>query len=144
MTRGLGNFSLDQKTSQRSFTMGRPKLPSKVKVIKGSFRPCRENPAEPPATPLGSAPAHLNDSQKGIWDELVKAIVPGVLAQSDRMILEIASVLLAEFRENGTLSVGNMSHLISVLARLGMSPADRSKVSLPDPKTKKNDAWKAF
>ena len=123
--------------------MGRPKLPSKKKIIQGTFRPCRENPDEPvPENPLGDAPDCLNAKQKKTWIELSGIALPGVLGDSDRIIVEITARLLTELRSTEGLSVGKMSHLINCLARLGLTPSDRSKIFGGG--KKKKDPWGKF
>jgi len=121
--------------------MGRNKLPSNVKKLKNTYRKHRENPNEPePTSQLGSAPDFLNDEQKAIWDELSSIAHAGVLSEADRIVVEIATRLLTELRSKGKLPTGQMSHLILCLGKMGMNPAERSKVSTPD-KGKEYNPW---
>lgn len=57
--------------------------------------------------------------------------IPGVLTGADRFMMEIASDLLAEYRVNPKeFPVGKYGHMISCLARFGMSPSDRTKLGV--------------
>ena len=123
--------------------MGRHKLPSNVKKLKSTYRQHRENTNEPnPSRPLGDPPACLDDHQKDTWREISALVPAGVLTDADRIILEVATRLLSELRTKGRLSVGKMGHLIGTLARMGLTPSDRSKVSIPGAKPK--DDWENF
>ena len=124
--------------------MGRHKIPSKEKKDKGTYRDYRENLDEPePENKVGGAPDFLTDKQKEVWAEIKNIAHIGVLSDADSIIVEIAARLLSELRENNDLSVGKMSHLIGCLARMGLTPSDRSKVSAPNEKRKK-DPWEKF
>lgn len=54
----------------------------------------------------------------------------GVLAKSDRSALEIACRLVRKVFHD-SINGAELSTLNSLLARLGMTPADRSNVSVP-------------
>jgi len=120
---------------------GRPVLPTPLKVIKGTARKCRLNPNEPkPNKDVGAPPKHLTAPQKKVWKELVDQIPHGVLGDSDRVIVEITSVLLADFRLcKGHIPASQLGHLRGCLTSLGMTPSDRSKVSATG--GKKKNPW---
>jgi hypothetical protein len=85
-----------------------------------------------PTGALGSAPKHFDEPLRQIWKEVVKSIPPGVLTNSDRIILELACRLTYKMRA-GDLTSSNAAQLVSCLSRLAMTPADRSRVNLaPD------------
>ena len=67
---------------------------------------------------------------KTIWIEL--ADPAHWLTAADRAMLEIASTLLYRLRTDPNFKA--TPALISALARLGFSPADRARVSVPAPK----------
>lgn len=126
--------------------MARHSQPREVAALKGADK---KNPqryrAEVPKSvlPLGSAPEHLSEMAKAVWFELEAYAPAGVLAGSDRLMLETAAVLVAEFRENTKgFPASKMGHMIGVLARLGMSPSDRQKLGAE--KTKEEDPFSAF
>lgn len=65
------------------------------------------------------------------WYEIVGLTHPGVLCRADRLIVEHAVHILALLREGGwTSNRALLSRFEAVLGKLGMSPADRSKVSI--------------
>ena len=123
--------------------MSRPKTPTKIKIVKGTFRKHRENKNEPmPEKPLGDPPGCLDDLQKKVWEELAAIVPAGILTDADRIILELATRLLSELRVKGRLATGKMGHLIGCLARMGMSPSDRGKVSIPE--KKQTTGWEKY
>lgn len=113
--------------------MGRNRTPSKILELRGAFNkhPDRRRGGEPkPKADIGPAPAHLNEAQAALWDEMVGIALPGVLGDADRWMLEIAVCLMADYRQQPeTFTAARVTQLISCLSRLGMTPADRSKVS---------------
>jgi len=113
--------------------MGRPRKPTAVLELTGAFRknPQRKR-TEPPATgPLGVPPEHFTGEQAVVWHELAAVCPPGVLTRADRVLVEIAVVLMLRFRKQGTyMRRGYFNLLVSVLSRMGMSPADRSRVGI--------------
>jgi hypothetical protein len=67
-------------------------------------------------------------------------VIEGVLTYADTILLEMASNLLAEYRVNpGDFPIGKYPHLIGCLARLGMSPSDRTKPGIEKPKNDEDD-----
>lgn len=90
----------------------------------------RQRSAEPqPAGPIGGPPSTLNDAQKACYRELVTAAHAGTLSPADTFVVEMAAVLLEQFRRDPAgVSAAKLTRLQSLLASLGMSPADRSKV----------------
>lgn len=83
--------------------------------------------------PLGIAPDHLTKAQKAAWFELESHALPGVLTGADRFMLEAAAILLVKFRRDmGNFPAAKLNAYIGILARLGLSPADRQKFTAPD------------
>jgi hypothetical protein len=113
--------------------MGRPRKPTAVLELTGAFRkdPQRKR-TEPPTTgPLGDPPEHFTAEQDAMWHELASVCPPGVLTRSDRCLVEIAVVLMLQFRKQGAhMSSSDFNQLVSVLSRMGMRPADRSRVGI--------------
>ena len=71
---------------------------------------------------------------KECWDEIAANVAPGVLTAADRISLEIASELLFEFRINPfDFASQKLTRLESLLAKFGMNPSDRSKMSVGKP-----------
>lgn len=122
--------------------MARHKQPREVAELKGAHKkdPQRYN-GDPPksAMALGNAPEYMSDDAKAIWFELSTYALPGVLTGADRYIMEVTATLIAEFRRNpDEFAVGKHSVLAGHLARMGLSPADRQKLT-PVDKKKGND-----
>ena len=87
-----------------------------------------------PTNILGPPPKHLAPTQKKLWKELVKRIPDGVLYDCDTYIVEL-TVRLIEKMRTGTLMTSEVSQYRGCLASLGLTPADRSRVSVSEPQT---------
>lgn len=120
--------------------MARIAQPREVAELKGAHKkdPQRyRGDVVKSGLPLGNAPDHLTEGEKKCWFELESYALPGVLTAADRIMLELAAELLCKRRRwdgGDGLSVGERSALISILARLGMSPADRQKFTTEEKK----------
>lgn len=122
--------------------MARHPQPREVAELKGATKhdPQRYR-KKPPAVeqPIGTAPVHMTDEAKSCWFELESLAPVGVLKGADRVALETLSNLLAEYRNNPPeFAVGKYTHLIGMLARLGMTPADRQKLGTEKPDDQRN------
>ena len=80
--------------------------------------------------PRGVPPARFDAELTEIWYEMVDRLPPGVWAQSDRLAVEMACRLTRKLLHDG-IHGAELSTLNSLLSRFGMTPADRSKVSVP-------------
>jgi hypothetical protein len=124
--------------------MGRPRKPTNVLELTGAFRknPARaaERDDEPAAdVPIGPAPPHFDALQVEAYDELVRRAHRGVLCDSDGVAVEVGAVLLARLRKApDDFTAGEFGRLQAILGTLGMTPADRSKVSAIKPREKAN------
>lgn len=78
---------------------------------------------------LGTAPSWMSPLQKKAWTSIVRELP--WLKESHRMLVMMATLLRAEL-ETGTISMAKMQELRRCLAQLGATPADESRVSLPD------------
>lgn len=125
--------------------MSRPRTPTTVLDMRGAFKanPARKRPDEPrPTGELGDPPAHLDGATLAAWNELVAMAPPGVLTNADRWAVEIAAGLMAEYRKGEMLPAG-VGHLRSILGRMGLTPADRAALSIPQPEKTENK-WAKF
>jgi hypothetical protein len=93
--------------------------------------------------PLGSAPAHLKDEQKKVWDELSSIVPAGAVEASDRWAFELLVCLMSKFRR-GYAKAGEVNQISSQLARFGMTPADRGRVSQSRPLMSPTDPFAKF
>jgi phage terminase small subunit len=121
--------------------MPQPRKPAAVQEASGAWR---KNPSrrriEPKVTgPLGPAPRYFSADQKKIWRELADMAPLDVLANADRWCCELACSLMDRLR-SGKLSVAQGAQLVSLLSRLGLTPADRSRVAPAGSQTKSPDA----
>jgi phage terminase small subunit len=114
--------------------MPTPRKPAALLEMSGQLK---HNPAryehrqhEPkPTNALGNAPKHLTKEQKSCWKELSKLAPAQVLKDCDRWLVELACVLMAKLRA-GTISIGESAQLLGCLSRMGLTPADRSRVAV--------------
>lgn len=117
-------------------------LPTNIKALRGTLRKDRTNPHEPkPRGEIGDPPDHLSEAARACWSELVEHMPPGVAFDSDRLSLELAACLLAEFRADPAgFMAAKLTRLHSLLASFGMTPSDRSRVAVADP-IDPDDPW---
>jgi hypothetical protein len=122
--------------------MPKPRTPMSILALTGAIS---KNPAryadrlnEPVSiAPIGDAPAAFNKARRAIWDEIVSLVPDGVLQRSDRLIVELISHLVYDLR-TGESTIASIAQLRMALASLGMTPADRSRVSAA-PQVSTND-----
>lgn len=125
--------------------MPRNRTPTNVLELRGAGKKnpkrMRAREGEPdPEGGIGPAPAHLSDQQAAIWDELVDVIPAGVLGNSDRIALERLTALVDMVRHDPVnWSSAREKDLATYLSRFGMTPSDRSKISIP--KEKPSSPW---
>ena len=78
---------------------------------------------------VGPAPEWVADEVRQAWDAIVSDTAPGVWQSSDRVFLEVLSTQVARFRREGeAYGIQRIGVLLSMLARGGMTPSDRSRV----------------
>jgi hypothetical protein len=109
--------------------------PTAILEASGAFEanPKRARPDEPNSgRGVGPAPGHLAEDERAVWDEIVADCAAGVFQSGDRVMLEVLSCLLAEYRRDRAGFGGRKyQQLTGLLARCGMTPADRSRVTVP-------------
>ena len=122
--------------------MARIQQPAELAKLKGADvkNPQRYKQTVPKSgLPLGNAPDHLSEQAAACWFELSSMAIPGTMTGADRVLLEVLSNLLAEYRTcPPDFAVGKYAHLIGALARFGMSPSDRNKLGVDKPDQKAN------
>jgi len=114
--------------------MGRPRKPTPVLELTGAFKkdPQRRRDAEPVCEgPLGDPPLTWDNDEelRSIWKEIVSITPAGVLTRADRLIVEMICITMKRVRSGHAL-LGEMRLLMTGLGKLGLTPADRSKVSI--------------
>ena len=118
--------------------MGRPRKPTALLEAAGAFKknPSRRRTSEPiPREGIGPAPEGRSPAFTAAWDELVDNCCPRVLANSDRLFLEVCAELIVEFREDPrAITAARLRLLTSCLNALGMSPSARASITaIPEP-----------
>lgn len=113
--------------------MARPRTPTAVLELTGAFQkdPQRRREGEPVTNgPLGDPPASFTEDLLEIWQELVSLVPANVLARADRWTVELACRMMALLRQ-GDFKAAELNILLSCLSRMGLTPADRSKIAVP-------------
>jgi hypothetical protein len=129
------NFHFPKFKFENEPKMGRNRTPTAVLELTGAFKKHpdrkRARASEPRGSgPVGEPPERFDEELRAIWFEIADMIPAGVLAKSDRLALEIPCGLVRKVFQD-SINGAELSRLNSLLARLGMTPADRSKVSVP-------------
>jgi hypothetical protein len=114
--------------------LARPRLPElKAKVsgaeIKNPQRH-RNRKAPDPASPIGEPPDWMGGEQRIVWKAFA-AELPW-LNGSHRAVLEIATTIRARLVSGEEVGVQALNLLRQCLGQMGATPADATKVTLPD------------
>lgn len=113
--------------------MARHAQPREVAELKGATKknPQRYKTAPPKSSkPLGGAPNWCEKIEKAAWVDLQRMTPAGVLTFADRAVMELSSALLSQFRADRlNFPAAKMTHLVGCLARLGLTPADRQRLT---------------
>lgn len=113
--------------------MPRPRLPQAIAEATGSAKkdPGRFAKRKDPKTvPLGNSPAWADKDQKAAW-ECFRAELPWLM-ESDRSLVEMASKLRARLWTDPDMGISALNQLRMCAAQMGATPADRTKVMVPD------------
>ena len=116
--------------------MARPRKPSNVLELNGSFKNhperARERENEPvPEAPLGGPPDYLSELELVCWNEIVRLCHPGTVFENDRMVIEHTARAWAGLRASKEYTnTALMIRLEAGLTKLGLTPADRSRVQV--------------
>ena len=140
---------------------GRKAIPSKIRALRGNPDKRKPNPNEPkPATGLARCPAYLSDDGKRAWARLAIVINGmGVGSRADGLALEILAEVHArlikarkEIADEGitvasaqgvkknpavTVAVECERLISSFAAEFGLTPASRTRLSVPGGKEDK-------
>jgi hypothetical protein len=82
--------------------------------------------------PLGAPPKKWGKPEKDIWNEVSDLTPDGVATRSDRLLVEILVQLLLRVREDpGRLNPATAAQIRACLCALGMTPADRARLVVP-------------
>ncbi len=108
--------------------------PTALKVIQGNpgHRPLPENEPEPVSWD-GEAPAWVKAAGRKVWDELAPRMREnGRLTEMDVELFGHACANLAVARR-APKNIRNLEIANKILARFGMTPSDRAKISVKPP-----------
>lgn len=115
--------------------MPRPRKPTNLLILSGALDHDRkrysDRAGEPvDDRPLGPPPEKIRAPVRAAWLE-IERLAPW-LVFADRLAVEIAARLLVFVRAAGMggATPGHISRLQAALGALGLTPADRSKVSM--------------
>lgn len=113
---------------------GGNRIPKGRKELTKTIRPSRERAGSEPLAigDVGDPPAHLESDLVKAWREIVAQAPRGVLTRSDRLIVEHACRLLAAIRSDNA-KTGTFVEYRRTIESLGLSPASRSRLSVPPP-----------
>lgn len=115
--------------------MAKPRTPSAVLEARGAFAhdPSRRREDFDSGAFDRAAPAYFSEPQRAVWDEIVGLLPDSVLQATDRLAVELTARLVAHFRVTPDCDVtaAQVAQIRTALATLGMTPADRSRVSAP-------------
>ena len=114
--------------------MARLRQPREIAELKGAVtkNPGRYQNEVPKSTaPFGEYPTVRSTDPSACWQEIAAECIPGILTGADRIMMEIASNLLAEYREDpAAFTAAKIRLMISTFGRFGMSPSDRSRLGV--------------
>jgi len=113
--------------------MANPRTPTaKAKVSGAAIKnPQRHKTrADPKVVDLGKASSFLKGGALAAWDGF-KRELPW-LTEADRGLVEIASMIRGRFMDGEDVGVSAINQLRMCLAQMGATPADRSKITVPD------------
>ena len=116
--------------------MARPRKPTAVLELTGAFQkdPQRKRPHEPkPTGSLGEPPVDFDEVLKALWQDLARMVPAGVLTNADRWLVELTCRTRQQVRK-GTALAAERNLLLSCLSRMGLTPANRSKIAVPQEK----------
>lgn len=126
--------------------MSRPRKPTELLELNGAFKrnPKRKRRIGPkPKDGIGDPPEYFREDERLAWREIVADCAPTVLTSAERTVVELLSRLRAKFRSDW-LTGAEMGVMTWCCGRLGMTPADRSKVAAPDRENEPRSPFAAF
>jgi hypothetical protein len=128
---------------------GPPKKPRELKVLEGSFRKDRDGNTPLAVGTFPAQPADLSAAEAELWAQFPK---PAWIGETDVIAVRAAVELYARVldirraeRETGEpahdMALKVWGRLMSVLGSLGLTPADRGKMSAPKVDEATEDKW---
>ena len=126
---------------------GRPRKPTALKLLQGTFQPCRANPDEPqPELVKGTPdpPRRLKGEAKKEWLRTAPELARlGVLAVDELSVLAtycgLHAAIVAGERRGELIPAGYYAQYRGMVEFFGLSPSTRSKVRAARKAPPKND-----
>jgi phage terminase small subunit len=124
--------------------MARPRKPTAILEANGAFdkNPQRRRQDLASNEPIGAPPHWLTDAEATIWRETVLIAPVGLFTAPDRYMLAQFCELQAKL-EKRVINTTERNILTRLIAAMGMTPADRSRVSA-SPQKQENDPDNEF
>lgn len=124
---------------------GRPRTPTKIKLLKGTAQPCRINKDAPQASGELEKPEWLDPYASEKWDKLVKYLTDlGIVGSVDADALASYCYLQSKFVELAKVgdipSAALMTELRNLQSLFGMNPSSREKLTVKKPE-KASNPW---
>ncbi len=115
--------------------MARPRTPTSIQELKGAYKKdpqrFKDREEEPkPEGPLGAPPFGFDEELEAIWREIDGMVPARVLTIADRWLVELACRTMRDVRQGSALA-SERNLLLSCLSRMGLTPADRSRIAVP-------------
>ncbi len=128
--------------------MARPRTATTILELRGGLknRPQRaaKRANEPVPTGKLSPPEWLDAATRAAWDEFLGYCHPGLLTAADAPYFLYVVKLWMRVRDNKAVDHKVGLRFEAAMAKLGMSPADRSRVSVPPQPTQQDLAEDEF
>lgn len=129
--------------------MTRPRKPTAVLELCGAFKKDPKRGAaradEPkPVGEIGDPPDGLTEAVREAWIELRSLAHAGTLSPADGPFLLYAAKVWAQVKAADFVDPKLGVRFESILGRLGMTPADRSRVAALKPKAAVPESWLKF
>lgn len=113
---------------------GRKPTPTALRIVNGNPGGRPFNDLEPETDgPLGPPPTGWTQEAAAIWREIVDLAPANVLTRSDRILVELAARNVANMRAKPDLPAALSAEIRRCLAEMGMSPAERTRLTAPKP-----------
>ena len=128
---------------------GRKRKPTALKLLQGTFQPCRANPDEPqPEIGAPDMPKYLKGEARAEWDRVVEYLSrTRVIAKGEGAMLAVYCVLYAKFieatRRGGEVTGSMIAQLRALASEFGLTPASRGHVHSTKPQEKENE-WQSL
>ena len=110
--------------------MGRPRKPTAHLELVGAFKknPQRTREGEPVSDESALPHPEMSENGRKAFAFLMETAVPGVLQKMDSAYLALTCELLGDIWHGGNRNTADYKKAADMLAKLGMTPTERSKV----------------